>query len=97
MAKHMKETGKRFADKSKISMKKKSIAIALISVLLAMLVIEASLSFFSDIVVAAANAITGNVDITISNVEVEEQDTIPEDDPIVFVSGVPGVLEWTLR
>jgi len=94
----MKQTGKRYAELNADmqSYKQKIIAIVLITVLLVVLVMEAALSFFSDIVISATNTVLGNVNITTSNVEIEEQDTIPEESPITFIPGVPGVQYWTL-
>jgi len=96
MAKRMKLTGKRYAEFNTRMQpfRRKITAIVLITVLLAVLVIEASLSFFSDIVIAATNTVLGTVDITMSNVEVEGLDTIPQETPIAFVPGLPGTSVW---
>ena len=87
--------GKRYAEKqARFSIKKKMIAIVLIMVLITMLIVEASLSFFSDVIIVATNVIIGRVDISISNVLIEERDVIdrPSEDG-VFGEEVPM---WTV-
>ena len=96
MAKRMKHEGKRYAVNSETSIKRKIMAIVLITVLLTVLVIESALSFFSDIVISATNTVLGTVNIETTNVQVEQQDTIPEEHPITFIPGTPGVQYWTL-
>ena len=96
MAKRFKQQGKRYAnDNTSISMKQQSIAVIVIAVLIIMLIIESSLSFFSDVVVNATNAALGEVDITISNVLIEEQDVEGRpDNQAVFAGSVPL---WSIR
>jgi len=65
---------KRYAEKPKVSIKRKITATIIIAVLIMVLIIEASLSFFSDIVVNATNIILGNVNITMSNEEIDYED-----------------------
>lgn len=80
MAKRMKETKRgRYAKQStKLSISRRITAIIIIAVLIMVLILEASLSFFSDVVVNAANAVLGTVRISTTNVLIEEQDVVRE-------------------
>lgn len=90
----MKKSGKRYTESTGFSIKKKIIAILIIVVLIIMLILEASLSFFSDIVQTVANAIAGTVNISISDVLIEEEDVIGRpDEEAVFAEEVPV---WTV-
>ena len=73
MAKRFKQKGKRYSESSGFSTKQKINAIILVIVLLAVLIIESSLSFFSDVVFAATNAMLGTVSIEISEEEIDDE------------------------
>jgi len=82
--------GKRMQEKTTILMKQKIIAILIIITLLVMLAIEASLSFFSDIVITTTNKVLGAVQVEVSNVEIEQYDD-------VYAPFTSYVQDWTLR
>ena len=65
---------KRYLEKPKESVKKRLVAAIIIVVLIMALIIEASLSFFSDIVFSVSNVVLGNIDITMSNEEMDYED-----------------------
>jgi len=96
MARRMKGMGKRYLqEKTKFDIKQKLTGILLLTVLLIILIIESSLSFFSDVVMSTANALVGNVVIEMSNVQIEEPDVLGRpDEEATFANAVS---QWTIR
>ena len=86
----MRTKGRRY-DKQRIvfSTKKKITAILLIVVLIIVLMIEASLSFFSDVIINGTNTILGAVDITMS-------DVLIDDEVSTWTLGDVNNFEWTI-
>ena len=97
MAKRMKQAGKRYAATAEISLKQKIMAIVLLTVLLSVLVIESALSFFSDVVIAAANTVLGTVEIEIIDVYIEDEDEDMVAGIDAWTLGDVNNFEWTIR
>ena len=99
MGKRIKQKGKRFADKERktISNSKKILATIMMVILITILVIEASLSFFSDVIFDFVNTRFGTVQIEMSRVLIEERDEIGRSDEYAFIPEVNAVPEWTVR